>query len=596
MYSGIISDIPVWRGVIENEDDRRVTRESVVLVSRRAMTFSEPQCLRIELEAYNWNRSCISQDDRLQTAANSKDVCLSVMTGSGRKPAQASVALTYRNYSGPTLLRTINGKPTSPMTAAASSPTTMSRSAKQEQEEDYDRPPESDSEEEGPSPAKPVPATRLGQIFEDIAEDVTAGKIAATKECKGSARSTRSRQPRLKDEELQLPSPPKIKSEPSLEDEVMDSWSQPNKRRKTVYGSKIARTTDGFKQVPTAPHLPERDTSVSKFSVPKISLNSPKSRTRSSLKDDFIAPSAISDQTIRNQETGPGFNIPADISSDLTSSATSASESLPIFDLPDSPKYSTSKRSNSTSSLSSFDSFASLILTQERKEALRQGEEDNENTHDATTSRCPLCHSKVDHVHLETFKFGRRLNIRDQQRFCQEHKHRDAEKLRQEKEYPSTDWPTLINDRIPKHIAQLSGILKRTLPSYYRDQLDAAMEEAKASRKGLQRYLKDGIIDVAKYGYYGPKGARIMGHTITTRMSDALKQELKRDKMTRAAGVGGYVNAVLVPELAVRLVMEDMNLQDEQQARDVLSESSNVGILLNADDENVTREEEDAES
>jgi hypothetical protein len=200
--------------------------------------------------------------------------------------------------------------------------------------------------------------------------------------------------------------------------------------------------------------------------------------------------------------------------------------------------------------------------------------------------------SKVDQVYLETFNFGRRLNIRDQQRFCQEHKHRDAEKLRQAKEYPRIDWSTLTNDRIPKHIAQLSGILKRRLPSYYRDQLDAAMEQAKASRKGLQRYLKEGIVDVAKHGYYGPKGARIMGHTITTHLAAALKQELKQDKVARAAGVGGYVNAVLVPELAVRLVLEDMNLQDEQQAREVLSESSNIGILLNADDENVTREED----
>ena len=86
-----------------------------------------------------------------------------------------------------------------------------------------------------------------------------------------------------------------------------------------------------------------------------------------------------------------------------------------------------------------------------------------------------------------------------------------------------------------------------------------------------------------------------MGHTIATHMSEALKQELKRDKVARAAGVGGYINAVLVPELAVRLVMEDMGLVDEQRARDVLSESSNVGILLNADDENVTREEEGEE-
>jgi hypothetical protein len=513
------------------------------------------------------------------------------MRGRSRKPAQASVALTYKNYSGPPLLRIINGKPTSPLRAAASSPAQMSPPAKRESSEDIFAPPKSDSsDEEGSLPVKASPARQLDQVFEDTAQDVPTGKTAATRDRKGVMNSRRSRQPRLKDEGIQLQSPALASSEPSREDELVDLWgSQASKRRKTLYGSKNVHNSNCFKPLPAGPTALPREAPSSSFSMPKSALNSPSSRTIASPKDTFIVPPALSDQTVRNQETPPGLNIP-DIPPDLISSATSASESLPIFDVHDSPKYSRN-RSNSTSSLSSVDSFASLVLTQDRKEALRQGEEYDENNNGSTTSRCPLCHSKVDRVHLETFNFGRRLNIRDQQRFCQEHKHRDAEKLRQAKKYPRIDWSTLTNDRIPKHIAQLSFILKRRLPSYYRDRLDAAMEEAKASRKGLQRYLKEGIVDVAKHGYYGPKGARIMGHTITTHLASALKQELKRDKVARAAGVGGYVNAVLVPELAVRLVMDDMNLQDEQQAREVLSESSNIGILLNADDENVTRED-----
>jgi hypothetical protein len=469
----------------------------------------------------------------------------------------------------------------------------MSPTVKRESSEDINAPPKSDSsDEEVSTPVKPIPPPQLDQIFKDIGQDVPTDEVAATKESKSGTRSTRSRQSRLKDEGPQLlSSPPQGKNEPSQADELVDSWaSQPNKRRRTTYGSKNVRTTGNFMPVPDAPSSPERCKPAASFSVPEISYCSPKGRTRSSLKDNFIPPPALSDRTVRNQNTGCTFNIPAAITVDITSSATTVSESLPLFDLADSPKFCT-KRSNSTSSLSSVDSIASLVLTQKRKEALRQGEDDDDQSRDFPTSRCPLCHSKVDQVHLETFNFGRRLNIRDQQRFCQEHKHRDAEKQRQEKEYPSIDWPGLTNNRIPKHIAVLSGILKRTLPSHYRDRLDAAVQEAKTSRKGLQRYLKDGVVDVAKHGYYGPKGARIMGHTITTHMSEALKQELKRDKVARAAGVGGYVNAVLVPELAVRLVMEDMGLADEQRARDVLSESSNVGILLNADDEHVTREE-----
>lgn len=524
-------------------------------------------------------------------------VGFAIMTPSRRSPAQASVALTYSNYSGLPLLQTINGKPTSPMPAKASLNMTLSCSAKQEEREDYQRPPESGSDEDEPPAVKPASPPGLDTVLENIGQHVSMGEITAVTELTPGTRSSKSRQPRLKDEAAQLPSPPKIKMESSEMDEVVDGWSQlsqPSKRRKifATYGRKSLQTTDAIKSVPAAPVRAEREGPSSNFSVPKINFQSPKRRMLPSLKSDFVAPPTPFDQIVRNQDPGPTFNMPADMPADITSSATSASESLLVFDLPDSPKFST-KRSDSTSSLSSVDSIASLILPQERKDALRRGDDDQ--SRGILTSRCPLCHSKVDQVHLETFNFGRRLNVRDQQRFCQEHKHRDAEKLRQEKDYPSMDWPTLINERIPEHVTHLSGILQRTLPSYYRDRLDAAMEEAKASRKGLQRYLKEGVIDVVKHGYYGPKGARIMGHTITTHMSSALKQELKRDKVARAAGVGGYVNAVLVPELVVRLVMEDMNIKDEQQARDVLGESSNVGMLLNADDENVTREKEDEE-
>jgi hypothetical protein len=148
----------------------------------------------------------------------------------------------------------------------------------------------------------------------------------------------------------------------------MDSWSQPNKRRKTTYSD---RTPKHLKQVPPVPHSREREQSGSTFSVPSLKHHSPKKKTRLSLKDDFIVPPAPSNQTVRNHDIGPTFNIPGDALSDLTSSATSATESLQVFDLPDSPEFSTAKRSNSTSSLSSVDSLASLVLTQEKEEALR---------------------------------------------------------------------------------------------------------------------------------------------------------------------------------------------------------------------------------
>jgi hypothetical protein len=47
-----------------------------------------------------------------------------------------------------------------------------------------------------------------------------------------------------------------------------------------------------------------------------------------------------------------------------------------------------------------------------------------------------------------------------------------------------------------------------------------------------------------------------------------------------AGGVSGFVQAVLVPEVAVALVQEDMKV-NEKRAREILKESLELGELLN---------------
>ena len=61
------------------------------------------------------------------------------------------------------------------------------------------------------------------------------------------------------------------------------------------------------------------------------------------------------------------------------------------------------------------------------------------------------------------------------------------------------------------------------------------------------------------------------------------------DKLILSAGVAGYVQAVLAPEMAVMLVMEDMRV-DEDEARMVLQESAAIGNLLNEEEDEVIRD------
>lgn len=61
------------------------------------------------------------------------------------------------------------------------------------------------------------------------------------------------------------------------------------------------------------------------------------------------------------------------------------------------------------------------------------------------------------------------------------------------------------------------------------------------------------------------------------------------NKLLSSGGVSGYVQAVLVPELAVLLVMQDMGT-DEEGARTILRDSVDIGDLLNEEEDEVIKD------
>ena len=76
--------------------------------------------------------------------------------------------------------------------------------------------------------------------------------------------------------------------------------------------------------------------------------------------------------------------------------------------------------------------------------------------------------------------------------------------------------------------------------------------------------------------------------TIMSRFSVRIRKLAPKDRLISSGGVSGYVQAVMVPELAVLLVQEDMGL-DGDMARKVLTDSIDIGDLLNEDEDDDTR-------
>lgn len=79
---------------------------------------------------------------------------------------------------------------------------------------------------------------------------------------------------------------------------------------------------------------------------------------------------------------------------------------------------------------------------------------------------------------------------------------------------------------------------------------------------------------------------------IISHFASQLRRLAASDKLVSSRGVSGYVQAVLVPELANMLVREDMGV-DEESARAVIRDSVNVGRLLCEEEDEVISDQAD---
>ena len=536
-----------------------------------------------------------------------------VMAVAKVNPSYASTRMTRRNHNGPHLLQKIGGRRTSSFLGEATglSPE-QEPGRKRNKSVDTDAEPLSSSEEEEvevivkPLPKRSLEASLAG-VMESTAHKKTKGGL--------SIPSKTTTSPSLPISSLQSDRHGEVVAHG--EDWLTSLQSSQKRRKLQTYGGRYVNIHASNKsafQPPAKASLPLGIEKSSPFQKANLCNSSPEKphptsgtqftrpeqirppglrRSLRSPRDKFTIPAPVRDTSVVSK-SGPIFSMPPEIPSGPTSSATAPSEPAAMFETAGEQDDEMFNRSASSSPLSSPNSIASLLLTQEEKDDLIYIPLDEAVYSSPSSTKCPLCNSSVQRDHLESFNRGRRLNIRQQQRFCLSHKVLDAENTRKKRGYPHVNFTALEQDRIPKHIPHLNQILNQNRASSYRLALSSAIKRTRGSHKGLQSYLKEGIVEVAKYGYYGPRGARIMGQAVTTRMSAAIDGALRVDSVARAVGAGVYVSAVLVPELALRLVMEDMEMadEDEQKAKMVLAESAEVGMLLCGDEDEVVRWEE----
>lgn len=508
--------------------------------------------------------------------------------------SQSRTYLRRDNYFGPRLLRSIRDRLSSNFperldVLTKSQPTLNSRTkSKMDNGDDsaiYAQPLSSESSDEDNnthSDRKPSPPKKSK-------DELTKSQKSSPKRAATTAASSRSKRRKIKDE-LDLGNfivPDKTPST-GLFPEWNSSGSQKKRQFKTYAqrkGYQVPDPVDGkteFVEKKTAFVVPDQIERGSKRATPrKAFVGAPpfpgvkdENKDRGSIQK--LAVAELPQETAPSKE--PAFRMP-DLP-EFTSSATTVGTDVPsIFEAAISPGGSHHSRSTSSSSLSSARSPSPL---------------EHDIDLPPVTGRCPVCRKFVtDSTRLFVPANLRKLSLQKQQEFCLEHQSSEARDFWEQSKYPEIRWDDLEYKRIPGKLESLKKIISRQQNSFYLDELDHRIQEAKGNRRKIQAYLSQGVVDVAKPGYYGLKGSRIMVNAITESLTEALVEALQRDSAIRHAGVGAYVSAVLVPELTLLLVMEDMHLEDPRKGRRVLDESSPVGLLLNPDDDHIERHDDD---
>ncbi|KAF2790952.1 hypothetical protein K505DRAFT_327230 [Melanomma pulvis-pyrius CBS 109.77] len=202
--------------------------------------------------------------------------------------------------------------------------------------------------------------------------------------------------------------------------------------------------------------------------------------------------------------------------------------------------------------------------------------EHSTETTDAS-EKCALCEDSIDPEHYTSFWAGKEKNVFLQTLFCKEHKKRKALEEYKKKGYPQIDWDAFPG-KVREYNSQLIAVLRDERPSHYRDV--HAQRLADREERTVRKLLDSDAIFESTTGYYGSRGKRAMMEAITTQLHAVIKECVERDSVVAFNGFANFVQAVLVPELTVWMVMDELEVS-EAKAKEIVEESGALGEAVN---------------
>jgi hypothetical protein len=212
---------------------------------------------------------------------------------------------------------------------------------------------------------------------------------------------------------------------------------------------------------------------------------------------------------------------------------------------------------------------------------------------------CEGCYKSVPLLLKQEFEdrynSGKAFDYKRWAWFCGYHKKEDARQVWRDRGYPDIKWES-FERRLRGQYDRIMAVLEKRTSSVYRQRLQKLVDSG-STRSARAAFntgnSEDGDLEI-KPGYYGAKGEKLMTEHILRHFADDLRDLAVSDSLIGASGVAGgvsgFVQAVLVPEVAVALVKDDMGV-GETRAREILKESLELGELLNEEAQEVVESE-----
>lgn len=251
-----------------------------------------------------------------------------------------------------------------------------------------------------------------------------------------------------------------------------------------------------------------------------------------------------------------------------------------------------SGKSTPLSSLDSLDPPGPSLIAPDA--AIRDLEQYLADLPDASeaTSKCTICEETVDPLHYTEFWEGKRKTVQHQTLFCKEHKKRKALEEYKKNGYPHIDWDA-FPDKIQQYHPDLIAVLRNTKSSRYRDL--HAQRLADRDERTVRKLIDSDAIFQSTTGYYGSRGQRAMMEAIVSELGPVIRECVKSDPVVAFNGIANFVQAVLVPELTIWMVMDDKSCS-EAKAREIVQQSGALGEVVHEEVEDRVRVVESEES